>query len=406
MGLVGHLDADCFYVSCERVRCPALRGQPAGVLGNQGACVIAKSYEMRACGVKTGMPIWDAVKLCPHGVYIKRDFKWYEVLSRQILQILREVSPIVEYYSIDEMFFDATTLPQTFRVPVLDAAQMLQLRILSRTGIPVSIGISLSKSLAKLASDSSKPFGCTVLTEKEDIDTFLASRPVEDITGIAERSRRKLEPYGIVTCLDFARANRLLIRKLLTRKGEALWYELNGDAVAPILTKRPAHKTLSRGGSLGVATADPDRLAAWVVRNVERLIEELDFHQVYTERLVLILALKAGGYWFRRVELPEPTARFDLLVSIAKELLQEGMGEVISGMHLIAEKLCFRSHVQRSLFHQPDLLSDRVADVKRRVNEQVGRFAVRSGDTLFLPETYADPAQQYDVCDIRGKMCF
>src|SRR5206468_5246117 len=74
--LVGHLDADCFYVSAERVRYGELAGAPVGVLGNQGACVIAKSYEMKAAGVKTGVPIWDAVKLCPDGLYVKRDFRW------------------------------------------------------------------------------------------------------------------------------------------------------------------------------------------------------------------------------------------------------------------------------------------------------------------------------------------
>lgn len=72
--MVGHLDADCFYVSAERVRHPDLRNKPVGVLGNNGACVIAKSYEMKAAGVKTGTPVWDAVKLCPLGVYVKRDF--------------------------------------------------------------------------------------------------------------------------------------------------------------------------------------------------------------------------------------------------------------------------------------------------------------------------------------------
>ena len=73
----GHLDADCFYVSAERVRNQFLQGKPVGVLGNQGACVIAKSYEMKAAGVKTGTPIWEAVKLCPDGLYIKRDFRWF-----------------------------------------------------------------------------------------------------------------------------------------------------------------------------------------------------------------------------------------------------------------------------------------------------------------------------------------
>src|SRR3954466_15827120 len=99
--MVGHLDADCFYVSAERVRHPELVGKPVGVLGNNGACVIAKSYEMRAAGVKTGTPIWDAAKLCPEGIYIKRDFHWYEVLSRKMLDIVSKFATKLEYYSID-----------------------------------------------------------------------------------------------------------------------------------------------------------------------------------------------------------------------------------------------------------------------------------------------------------------
>src|SRR5436190_11560463 len=102
---IGHLDADCFYVSAERVRDHFLVGKPVGVLGNQGACVIAKSYEMKKQGVKTGTPIWDALKLCPQGVYLKRDFRWYEVLSRKMLDAVRAFSSAVEYYSIDEFFF-------------------------------------------------------------------------------------------------------------------------------------------------------------------------------------------------------------------------------------------------------------------------------------------------------------
>ncbi len=95
---VGHVDADAFHVGAERVRFPALRGRPVGVLGNQGACVIAKSYELKAAGVKTGMPVWEAKALCPHGVYVKRDFRWYEVLSRRMLDVVRTFSPRVEWY--------------------------------------------------------------------------------------------------------------------------------------------------------------------------------------------------------------------------------------------------------------------------------------------------------------------
>src|SRR5262249_39523636 len=103
--LIGHVDCDCYYVSAERVRYPFLRGKPVGVLGNQGACVIAKSYEMKARGIKTGESICEALKKCPEGVYVKRDFRWYETLSRRMLDVVSEFSPAVEFYSIDELFF-------------------------------------------------------------------------------------------------------------------------------------------------------------------------------------------------------------------------------------------------------------------------------------------------------------
>src|SRR5438045_1171821 len=140
--VIGHLDCDAFYVSCERVRVPALRRQPAGVLGNQGYCVIARSYEMRAAGVKVGMPVWTAAKLCPHGVYIKRDFRWYEVISRRLLQLLKSLCPVTEYYSVDEMFFDASALPRAFGLPMPEAARALRDRILQELGIPVTVGVS------------------------------------------------------------------------------------------------------------------------------------------------------------------------------------------------------------------------------------------------------------------------
>src|SRR5215472_17292914 len=130
---IAHLDADCFYVSAERVRDDFLLKKPVGVLGNQGACVIAKSYEMKAAGVATGMPIWDAIVKCPGGVYVKRDFRWYEVLSRRMLDVVREFSPEVEYYSIDEFFFRALP-PASGSFQAL--AEQMRARILEEVGVP------------------------------------------------------------------------------------------------------------------------------------------------------------------------------------------------------------------------------------------------------------------------------
>ena len=94
--LIAHCDADCFYVSAERLRYAFLDHKPVAVIGNHGACVIAKSYEMKASGVKTGEPIWDALKKCPEGIYLKRDFEWYEVISREMLGVVKECSPFID----------------------------------------------------------------------------------------------------------------------------------------------------------------------------------------------------------------------------------------------------------------------------------------------------------------------
>lgn len=174
---IGHLDADCFYVSCERVRHRFLRGQAVGVLSNQGACVIAKSYELKTRGITTGMPIWDALPLCPEAIFVKRDFEWYEVLSRRMYDVVCRFSPTVEYYSIDEVFFDARTMTHA-------EALALQDRVLQETGVPASVGVAPSKTLAKLASSSQKPFGCVVAVEPEAVARLLHDRPVDKITGV------------------------------------------------------------------------------------------------------------------------------------------------------------------------------------------------------------------------------
>lgn len=403
--IIGHLDADCFYASAERARHPGLQLVPVGVLGNQGACVIAKSYEMKACGVKTGVPIWDAVKLCPQGVYVKRDFHWYEVLSRRMLERVQAVSDTVEYYSIDEFFFDASLLPKIFGGTMYDAARALQADILTKVGVPISIGVSRSKTLAKLASDFGKPFGCFALLEGDDIAQFAESIPIQEVTGIAQRSAFKLAEHGIRTCGDFRRADPKLINRLLTKKGEALWWELHGEAVTPIVTRRRMHKAIARGGSIGESTKDPERLRAWLVRNVERLVEAMVWHHYVAQRLTVSVAYKEGGYSSDRCLLPESTNASELLLPVAKHLFKRCWIQrfTLSHLHIIADQLDDAGNHQRSLFVEKQ---PRLDALKQLVNNKLGRFKLRSAETLPLTEIYADDAHQYDICDVYGKSCF
>jgi nucleotidyltransferase/DNA polymerase involved in DNA repair len=165
-------------------------------LGNQGACVIAKSYEMKAAGVKTGQPIWEARPLCPNGVYLKLDFRWYEVLSRMMLAEVRDLSRKVEYYSIDEMFFHAVPLRgRDFQ----QTAEAIRDRIWEQLRLPVTVGIARTRTLAKLISDSAKPFGARAVLDEATEAALLDERPVSEITGIAGRRQARLQPWGVRT---------------------------------------------------------------------------------------------------------------------------------------------------------------------------------------------------------------
>jgi DNA polymerase V len=405
MQVYGHLDADCYYVSCERVRDSFLRKKPVGVLSNQGACIISRSYEMKATGVTVGEPIWDALKKCREGIYCKRDFRWYDQLSRRMLDVVREFSSGVEYFSIDEFFFRVNT--DTGLSPQ-ETAEAMRSRILEVVGVQVTVGIARTKTLAKLVSDTAKPFGALALVGRDAERPLLERTPVTEVCGIAFRRAARLEPYGIHTCLDLARMNRKLVSQLITVVGEAIWYELNGDPVLPLHTDRPPHKMLSRGGSLGGATLSRERVFAFVVRNLERLIEELDYYGVWTGALSLSVLHRDGTELCWREEMISPTARFDLLLESAKRCFERSWvpGRLAVKMHLIASKLRRPGYVQLGLFDPPPGRSGTVAEAKREVNGLVGRFAVRSGATLPLKDVYRDSALGYDICDVRGKLCF
>jgi hypothetical protein len=272
----------------------------------------------------------------------------------------------------------------------------------------VTVGIARTKTLAKLVAETAKPFGARALSGPGAERALLGQLPVTAVSGIAERRAARLAPHGITTCLDLARADRVLVRRLLTVVGEALWYELNGDPVLPLHTDRPPHKMLSRGGSLGESTADSDRLNGWLARNVERLVEELEFHVVRAGALSVYLLHKDGAEGLGRFTFASPADRFDLLLEAAQVCFRRAWvpGLAATRMHVTASQLKRPGHCQLGLFDPPEAQARAVAQLKREVNEALGRFTLRSGATLPLYDVYRDEAQSYDICDVRGKLCF
>ena len=403
--LIGFGDADAFYSSAEYARRPWLRGAPLGVLGNQGACVIARSYSMKKYGVKVGMPIWEAREICPKGIYVKRDFRWYESLSKKMLAEIGSFSLKAEYFSIDEFFWEAEPVCNSWQA----CAEAIRAHIRQKVGVPMMVAYARTRTLAKLFADTAKPNGAVAVTDRDHERTLLATIPVTEIAGIGKARAARLLPYGIKTCLEFADANVIQVRKLLSVVGRDLWLELNGTKATPIRATRTAHKMIARGGSLAGRVSSAFTLYGWLVRNVERLIEELHFHNVRTRALAIHITYFEDDGGSGVVPFNVPTDRFEVLLEGAKQALRQAwrQGRSATHMHLIATELVRPGAWQRSLFEEhDDGRAEALAKLKREVNERYGRFKLRSGATLFANDFYEDEANLYDVCDIHGKFCF
>jgi len=195
-----HVDMDAFYASVEQRDDPSLRGRPVAVGGRQRGVVMAASYEARKFGVRSAMPSVTAKRLCPELMFVKPRFDVYKDVSRQIREIFLDYTPLVEPLSLDEAYLDVTTNLKGMPL-ASEIAREIRARILERTGLTASAGISYNKFLAKLASDHRKPNGQTVIPPEKG-SAFVEGLPVGRFHGVGPKTAEKMNRLGIHTGAD------------------------------------------------------------------------------------------------------------------------------------------------------------------------------------------------------------
>lgn len=227
--IIFHLDMDAFFAACEQKTYPSLRGKPVLVCGNPvtRTVVAACSYEAKSYGIRSGMSMIEALRLCPWALCIEGDPDKYHSVSSEIFNSLTRYTPLMEMFSIDEAFLDATSTFFFFGTP-LSLAKQIQEEIAARWGLPCSIGIAPNKLMAKLASALKKPRGLVQLS-REEIPMLLEKLSVKELCGIGEKTQEALFRMGILTCGELGRAseealfNRFgILGPLLKRMGQGL----------------------------------------------------------------------------------------------------------------------------------------------------------------------------------------
>ncbi|MBD2233791.1 Y-family DNA polymerase [Phormidium tenue] len=248
--MIALTDANNFYVSCERVFSPNLEGKPVVVLSNNDACVVARSNEVKALGVKMGTPLFELRSLIQeHQIQVfSSNYALYGDLSRRVMEVLGQFTSEVEVYSIDEAFLGLAG--QSCEI----VAHHIRLTVKQWTGIPVSVGVATTKTLAKIANhQANQQGGVCVLQEPEPV---LAQLPVSDVWGIGRRLTQRLETHGITTALHLQQADLALVRQLLGIVGVRTVLELRGLACLPLeLCPQPRKSCcVSRGFGRPVAS--------------------------------------------------------------------------------------------------------------------------------------------------------
>lgn len=223
------VDMNSFFISCEMTRHPEIEGKPAAVAGDPATrtgIILTANYDARNFGVKTTMPVHQALRLCPDLVLLPPDHRFYSETSHQVMEILSGFTPVVEVNSIDEAWLDMTGCEGLFGAPEI-SARLIMKTLQTELGLPCSIGISENKFLSKMASEMKKPLGITELWRK-DIGQKLWPLPVQSMYGVGRQTAEKLKSIGINTVGDLAQSNREALVKKLGRSGLELQALANG----------------------------------------------------------------------------------------------------------------------------------------------------------------------------------
>lgn len=380
-----HLDMDAFFASVEQHDNPALRGLPVAVGGEHRGVVSAASYEARRFGVRSAMPMTQARRLCPGLVVVRGRMGRYAEVSRQVMALLREASPLVEQVSVDEAYVDLTGTERLLGPPP-EAGESLRARVLQATGLTCSVGIAPNKFLAKIASDVNKPDGMFVL-RPQDVADFLRDLPVGRIPGVGPRTGEALARLGVRTAGDVLARGAEFWARRLGERGQELHARAQGLDSSPVVPYH-APKSSSAETTLDRDTTDKTLLARWLLAHAERVGRDLRRGGFKGRTVTLKIKYSDFSQHTRSRTLDEPTDVTALIFETGRALLRETRLE--RPVRLIGLGVSNFGHGQTQFSLLPAPEHDRAAELARldraldAIRDKFGRDAVARG-LLFDP---------------------
>ncbi|MCE8507256.1 DNA polymerase IV [Ruegeria pomeroyi] len=318
---IAHMDCDAFYASVEKRDNPDLADKPVIIGGGKRGVVSTACYVARIRGVRSAMPMFQALKLCPDAVVIKPRMSVYAEVSKQIRALMDELTPVVEPLSLDEAFMDLTGTQRLHGHPPAVMLARLVKRMKDELGVTGSIGLSHNKFLAKVASDLEKPRGFSVIGRAETAD-FLRDKPVRLIWGIGPAAQEQLERAGIRTFTDLLRWEQEALIARFGSMGQRLWHLARGEDRRRVSAHDPI-KSISNETTFFEDTADLDVLDGHIWRMAEKVADRAKARGLAGR--VVTLKLKRANHRIlsRQHSLRDPTQMADRIYRTARALFDQ-----------------------------------------------------------------------------------
>ncbi len=290
--VIALVDCDSFFVACEQVRDTGLLGLPVCVLSNNDGCVVSRSKEAKAVGVKMGMPFFMAKKEFPEVIYKTGDKDFYEEVSAKVMSKLKTYAPQVQVYSIDEAFIDLTGTSRLYNKTYEEIVRMIRSEVMAETGIPVSIGLASSKTLAKLASDKAKKNAGVYIVEENDILPLLKSTKIEEIWGIGRNLTLKLQRKGILNAYEFVTKSDEFLKSYLGVVGLNLKHELLGECISAVSSEEEVPQSIQHTSALKEFSMDKNVLKTALNKHIHSACRKLRLHGLLTSKIGVMLRTK------------------------------------------------------------------------------------------------------------------
>ncbi len=369
-----HMDMNAFFAAVEQRDFPELRGKPIAVTnGEVGSCIITSSYEARAHGIRTGMRLKEGRRRCPGLIQRPARPEVYARISMAIMQALRDVSPDIEVFSVDEAFLDVTRCQRLHGTPVR-MARMVREKVAAVCGLPCSIGVSGDKTTAKFASKLVKPEGFTVIPPWEAQER-LRDIPVTALCGIADGIGSFLAQHGALVCGDVGRLPVSVLARRFGNLGRRIWLMCQGKDPDRIHDETPPPKSLGHGKVLPPRTRGREVLLTYLRHMSEKVAARLRRHHL--EAQTYFIGLRAGDGWIGdRLRTTQPTHHAPPLFALCRFVMENlWRGEPVCQVQITAlDPRPWRQ--QLDLFAEQDEGNSQIDEVMDRINRCYGELTV------------------------------